>query len=433
MKHKEFFISVLLLFPFILKAQAPLSFEKALQLTLSNNYDIQLARVNEELAVNTASKANNGYLPTVTGSGNLNTTYYKGENRFVNQTTSYEATDAYNYGASIIANYTLFNGKGRRYSYLQSKESLTLTQLQLQQIIQNTVLELSRLYHEVARLEESVSTFKKSVEISKDRMERAAYNYDYGQANKLEVLNAKVDLNTDSIALLTGIQELENLTRNLNFVMGQEVDQQLTVDKAVEIQQNLIQEEVLAASAKENLELKLAKSNLQLNQYGIGSAKSSWLPSLNANAGYIYNGQENPNGAFVIGSNNSGPQAGLTLSWSLFNGANTTAIKNAKLNVKIREIEGQALNQKIRSQALNAFTAYRNFLFILRAQTDNVATAQDNFNRSESAYQMGQLNSIDFRQAQLNLLNVEQALSKAKYDAKNAELQVLAVMGNLIK
>ena len=60
-----------------------------------------------------------------------------------------------------------------------------------------------------------------------------------------------------------------------------------------------------------------------------------------------------------------------------------------------------------------------------------MATAQDNFKRSETSFSLGQISSVEFRQAQLNLLNAEQALSKSKYDAKNAEFQVLALMGVL--
>jgi outer membrane protein len=40
--------------------------------------------------------------------------------------------------------------------------------------------------------------------------------------------------------------------------------------------------------------------------------------------------------------------------------------------------------------------------------------------------------SIEFRQAQLNLLNAELAKSQAKYNAKLAELQMLQVSGQLL-
>lgn len=414
-------------------AQDLLTFDKALELTLANNYDIQLASVNEEIADNNSSLSNNNYLPTLSAAGNYNWTYYGGKNFLANETRTFDPNRAYNYGGSVTASYTLFEGMGRRYRYKQSQVNLKFSQLQLEQIIQTTILELSRLFHEVGRLEESVSNFEKALEISKTRLQRATYNYEYGQANKLEMLNAKVDLNNDSITLITAVQDLENQKRNLNYVMGQEVDTDLTVDVQVNIKENIVLEEVIAGSEERNLDLRIAESNLQMNRYAIGDSKSAWLPRIDANAGYLYNGNENPNSPFLIGSQSSGPQAGLTLSWNLFNGRNNMAIQNAKLNLQSREIEQQSMEQRVRSEALNAYNTYRNSLFILRAQADNLSTAKDNFDRSQSAYQLGQINSIDFRLAQLNLLNAAQALSKAKYDAKNAELRVLAVMGSLVE
>lgn len=414
-------------------AQSVLSFEKALELTLANNYAISMAKVNEEIALNNASKANNDFLPTVSASGAYNWTYFDGENRLITETRQFDANNSYNYNATASVSYTLFNGFSRRYTYLQNKETAILSQLQLQLVVQNTVVELATIFHEVARLEENINFLNTSVTISIDRLARAEYQYEYGQAKKLDVLNAKVDLNTDSINLINGLQQLENAKRDLNFIMGQDVTTDLRVDNAISIRNDLTRDEVVLSAESQNLELRINSNNLKINEYAIGASKSIWMPTVNANAGYQYRGTEDPNGAFLIGSNNYGPQAGVSLNWTLFNGSSQTQIKNAKLNLINQQIEKKSLTQQIKSLALNSFTTYKNQLYILNSQADNVATARDNFNRSKDAFALGQINSIEFRQAQLNLLNAEQALSSAKYDAKNAEFQVLAVMGKLVE
>ena len=433
MKYSILIISVLFTFFGSVNAQEKLTFEQALALTLENNYDILMAQVSEEIAENSASRANNGFLPTVTASGGYNWTRFGGEFETRAETRSLDPNNSYNYNAAAAINYTLFDGQGRKFRYLQAQGNHQLSELQLQITIQNTVIELSSIYNEVARLEENVVAFQKAVGISKERLKRAEYAFEFGQSKQLDVLNAQVDLNADSIAFVTGIQQLENLKRNLNFIMGQPIDQALQVDNTIEANQLFVETEVLAAAEQNNLQLSLAKSSMELSEYAIGVSKSTWLPTIGASAGYNYRGTEDPNGAFVLGSQNFGPQAGLTLSWNLFNGQNSTQLKNAKLGLKSSQIEQLSLEQNIKSQAINAFATNRNLLFVLRSQRDNVATAQDNFKRSEESYKLGQISSVEFRQAQLNLLNAEQALSKAKYDAKNAELQVLAVMGALVK
>tara|TARA_R110002096_G_scaffold74101_1_gene175722 strand:+ start:296764 stop:298062 length:1299 start_codon:yes stop_codon:yes gene_type:complete len=431
MKTKLLYTILLFSLGLNLKAQ-DLSFEKALALTLENNYDIQMARVDEEIAENSSDLSNNGYLPTVSASANYNWTYYEGENRLITEDVSFDPNNSYNYGASVSVNYTLFDGQARKYNYLQAKGNHKLSQLQMQQVIQNTILELARVYHEAARLEENVLALEEAMEISRERYARIEYNYEYGQAKRLDVLNSKVDLNTDSINLINGIQELENLKRDLNYIMGQEIDQEIQLDRDISLGKTILQNDVLESSKSKNLQLRLAENSVDLSQYALKVSRSSWLPSLAANAGYQYAGSDNPNGAFVIGSSNTGPQAGISLSWNIFDAKNSTKVKNAKLSLASKKIEKQSLEQNVKSQAMNAYSTYSNLLFVLQAQKDNVNTAKDNYQRSEESFKLGQISSVEFRQAQLNLLNAEQALIKVKYDAKNAELQVLAVMGELV-
>lgn len=416
-----------------LKAQDALSFEEALAHTLSHNYDILMGQLSEEVADNNASRANNGFLPTVAATGGYNWNYLQGENELITESRSFDPNNAYNYNLGASINYSLFNGLGRKYTYLQAKGASQVSELQLQQTIQNTVLELSRLYFEVARMEASLDILQEGLAISKDRYKRASYRYEYGQAKNLDVLNAKVDVNTDSIALITGIQELKNLKRSLNYVMGKDIETNFSVEMEIALVEQLGREVVLETALQNNVNLKLAAKNQEISSYAIKASKSSWIPSLSASAGYNYRGSDDPNGAFLIGSSNYGPQAGISMSWSIFNGQANTQVKNAKLNLESSKIQQQSLRENIKSQTLNAYSSHQNLLFVLKAQADNVATAKDNFTRSEESYKNGQITSVAFRQAQVNLLNAKQALSKATYDAKNAEFAVLAMMGTLVE
>lgn len=61
-----------------------------------------------------------------------------------------------------------------------------------------------------------------------------------------------------------------------------------------------------------------------------------------------------------------------------------------------------------------------------------MATNLNNFNRTEERYKIGRSNSIEFRQAQINLLNDSLSRNQAKYTAKLAELQALQVSGQLL-
>ena len=80
----------------------------------------------------------------------------------------------------------------------------------------------------------------------------------------------------------------------------------------------------------------------------------------------------------------------------------------------------------------NAQSIYENRLAIFRIQEQNVRTNQNNFERSREQFQLGRITSIEFRQAQINLLNAQTNKNLAKYDAKLAELQLLQLTGQLL-
>ncbi len=54
------------------------------------------------------------------------------------------------------------------------------------------------------------------------------------------------------------------------------------------------------------------------------------------------------------------------------------------------------------------------------------------FNRTQKQYKLGQQTYIEFRLAQINLLNTQTAYNNAKYDAKLIELQLLQLSGQLL-
>ena len=65
-------------------------------------------------------------------------------------------------------------------------------------------------------------------------------------------------------------------------------------------------------------------------------------------------------------------------------------------------------------------------------QTKNISTAKNNFERSSEQYKLGQITSVELRQAQVNLLNAQTSKDLDKYDAKLAELELLQLTGQLL-
>jgi len=81
----------------------------------------------------------------------------------------------------------------------------------------------------------------------------------------------------------------------------------------------------------------------------------------------------------------------------------------------------------------NARQNYENALEIYELQSLQVTTAQNNFERTKALYAQGSITSVEFRQAQLNWTNALIQRSRAKYDAKLAEMTWLRLSGSLLR
>ena len=431
---KVAFAAITLVFSTTLQAQEMLSREAALGLTLEHNYDIRVAEKTLEAAENSSSILNSGYLPTIEATGNARVSVYEGENQTANGDIHFNPTDAYNYNAGLGLNYVLFNGFGRMYNYKQLKELYNLTELQARQIIENTVLELSTSYFLMAQLTESVNIQKNALSISNTRLERATYSFEYGQSTQIDVLNAQVDVNNDSISLRSTIQQLENAERNLNLIMGRDIETEFTVDTNVTFNMPNAKDELVALSFERNVQIEQTNSQLRNSEFALKAKQSGWFPAVSLNAGYDYAGSQNPASPFLKGNYNYGPQAGLSLTWNLFDGGTTRVIsQNARIEIDRKEILKEQTQFSVQRDVLNAYASYQNALFVFNAEKANLETSQKNFDRSDDLYKQGQITSIEFRQAQLNLRNAQNNYSIAKYSAKYEELKLKQLAGILLE
>ena len=87
---------------------------------------------------------------------------------------------------------------------------------------------------------------------------------------------------------------------------------------------------------------------------------------------------------------------------------------------------------QVKRNVWNARGDYANALAIYELQNQNVLTNRNNFERTQELFKLGQVTSIEFRQAQINLQNAYTTENIAKYNAKLAEYQLMQLAGQLL-
>tara|TARA_B100001146_G_scaffold213216_1_gene213376 strand:- start:16745 stop:18070 length:1326 start_codon:yes stop_codon:yes gene_type:complete len=411
-----------------------LSKEEAIEETLSNNFGIEIAGNDLEIADNNKGILNSGYLPRLTGNAGAN---YNVEDQEVTlrdgSENNVDGAETERYNASLNLNYTLFDGLGRWYTYKRLKEEYNLTELQVRQTIETTMLQLFSVYYEVARITENVEVLEQTYNNTRDRLTRAEYSFDYGQVNKLEVLNAEVDLVTDSINLMNARQQLRNTKRDLTVVLNSDLERSFEVDTTVSFIGELQLENFVRTADTNNVRLLQAQKNISITNYDYKASKSVYLPTIGLSGSYGWNQGNFPVTSFATSSTTTGYSAGVSLTWNLFDGGSgITNIKNLRIQQDSQELLLQQITLEVNRDIANAQGNYENLLEVFRLQEQNVITAQNNYDRSQERYKLGQITSVELRQAQINLLNAKTNKNLAKYEAKLAELELLQLTGQLL-
>lgn len=415
------------------RGQEIMTLDQAIAAAVAGNHDLKIARNTTALADLDAGLLNSGYLPTLNATAGVS---YSDENQNVTfadgSATEIEGAVTESYNASITAEYVLFDGLVRKFTYDSNRGTLTLRQLQERQQVENTIIAVYEQYFNVAYQQQLVENLALNLENSLDRLDRAKRRLKYGQATYLDELNAQVDLNSDSITYVEATKNLSTLKRNLNLLLGREQQQLFHVDTTLTFDPMPDESLVLERTKTNNITMVLAEQQLLLSELDIKINKARFLPKVSGSGAYRWNESQNPPTSFALNNEASGINLGLNLSWNIFSGSSKTQTKKARINARNREIELKQAENEVLTEAMNAYGEYDLAQFRFKAEKKNLETNQLNFKRSQKQYLLGQITAVEFRQAQINLYNGLNSLARAKYDLKIAEITLQQLMGSLL-
>ena len=430
---KLFLIS--LFFSINFYAQKELTISEAIETTLENNLDIKISKNIEEISKNNSSILNNNYLPSIQIGSEINKINQNIEIETPNGISgSLNDTKTDNNSAMLSLNYDLIDASGRKYNYRKSKELYSKTKLEVRDIIENTILQLYTIYFELSRLREQQNLIIKSLDVSKKRLERKLLEFEYGQSNNLEVLNAEVDMNNDSIRLLNTMKKLVNAQTDLNLIMNYQSPDNYLTNTNIKFLDDSEISKLYSNGIKNNTTFLIQEKEVVLSKINQKITRFSYLPTIGLIGSYGWNESINDNPyAFYNKSVSDGFSAGINLRWDIFRGGKKiVANKNSKLNVANSEIIKDNTILKLKNELKNAYDTHFNNLYILTVQKKNVETNKDNFERNLEKYNIGSISSIEFRRAQLNLLNANLEYNSAKYQTKLSEAFFLKICGEIL-
>ncbi len=407
-----------------------LTVQQAVEIALTNNYDIRLSKNDLLIAQENATYGNAGMLPNVTGDFSQNNNLQNStqtQNTGVVRSLDNARNNSMNYGVSI--GWTIFDGFGMFSRYETLKELERQGDIQFKKAVLTQVSDVISTYYTIVEQNNLWQALDSSIAISKERLQTAENRYMIGKASKLEVLNVQVNLNADETAWIKQQEIVKNMKTILNSLLARDLDTEFNVVEDVEVDENLIFTDLLEKSKRHNPDLLAIGISKRLAELELKTVKANRYPTIRLHGGYNFAETESSLG-FVAQSNSRGLNYGITASINIFDGFNQR--RNERIaKIQIDQADLLALQQKniVETSLMQAFQSYQTNVALYKLEEKNVQIAKQNLAITMEKFRIGTISSVEFRDAQENYLNAVTRYNSSKLQAKLSETYLKEIVG----
>jgi len=413
-------------------AQSLLTLEDAVKIALENNYAIRMARNDAQVSQTNVAIGNAGMLPKVTASfTDSNGIQHLSQTRADGTVNSVDNAHSSNisYGANL--DWTIFDGfkMFARYDQLKALQQLGESQMKLK--ILDRIGAVNTMYFDLVQQQLQLSALDTALVISKQRLTLAQNRYSIGKASKLEVLNAQVDLNADTSALLKQKELFAQTKTQLNQLLARDITTDFKVSEDIQVDPKLNLSELTALAQKQNPQLESLLISKKVAELQLKQTKANRYPTVKVNTGYNFSEAKSELG-FTTQSSARGLNYGLSATLNLFDGnSQNRNEKIAKLTVENSKLALEEQQQALQTQLALAYQKYQTQLLLSELEEKNVQIAQQNLNITLDKFRIGTITTFEFRTAQLNFVEAKTRYSNTLFQAKLAEIGLRELAGNL--
>ena len=416
------------------QAQEVLALDQAIATALEHNHNLKIAELSSQQAANAATRGNAGMLPIVVATAGANVSQQNSNLEFATgQTQDVEGAQSLSQNMSLGISQTLFAGGRIQRSYALLKTAEQSASLAEQQAMETTIAMVWSQYTGLALLQRSVITAQQVLLFSSKRFERAMLTNSLGGSNTTERLSAEVDLNRDSINLLEVQAQYELAKNSFATYIGWENSDFLVDESGITDAFNAtdLPDDLLANLRENNSALLLAQTSMNAASLQEKLQQSTLFPTIAAQASYGLNQSQAEDG-FLTASQQQGLNAGISLQYNLFSGfQGKTQRQNAALEVLKAQEQLDQVSETLENTLANAMDVFNNAIKIAAIETKNMEVAERRLMRMSELHALGKASSLELREAQIAWLNANNGMYSAQFQAVNAKITVLALVGSL--
>jgi len=434
---KKNIILLLLFIPFLSFSQESLSLENAIKVGLKKNFDIQLNKKNKEITQLNNNLGNSGALPTI----NISSKKENAVSDQSNNPTSFiqEILKSESLNASTNMSWTLLSGyriqatkeKLRQLEFL-SNGNLTLT-------IENTTQAIILSYYNCILQKERLKLLQNVVNLSRERLIYQKTKYEIGVSSKMDVLQIETSLLTDSSNLLTQRLNYNNSVKNLNLVLGVDLNSEWDLtDKMSTKTQVFNLFDLQSETFQNNTNIKNQCINNEIIRQDITLAKSVYYPIVSFNSGASYNESTYDIGNSGFEGDNTGETlnyyANISVNFRLYDGGKyKTLLQEAEIKHDINDLNLEKQHREIKHQLSINYEKYNSRIIIYNLSKKAFDIAEINYQLANDKKNRGTINSFNLRDIEIAYLNSGISYLQATYNLNESYLELVKITGGILQ
>lgn len=434
MKLYKFIIPLLFLFSTDIVAQQTLTLENALQTVLKNNYSILVTKNETEINKNLATPGNAGMLPEITLNASGSWAQNNTRQKFATG-TEVNRNGAVSTAAStgIGLNWILFDGMRMFAAYDRLKSASEMSDLALKIEIENTIEQVITLYYSLVKQKQLIASIENDLLLYGQRLSIAETKFTIGSGSKIDLLQSKVDMNERKSSLIDQKKIFNDLKIKLNELLNKAPDSDFDVASLIPLVYNPVYSDLKKTTVQQNNQLLLQERNNIFFQHSLKEIESERYPRISLNTNYNFSHTENQAG-IVLFNQNLGLNAGLTLSWTLFDGFTIRdRIDNATIQLQNSQLNYNEIKVQVDAELLRTFNDFNYLKEKVALEEDNLKMAKENVEVTLESFKLGAANTIMLKEAQKSYEDAQIRLLNVQYDLKIAETKLMKLNGELIR
>ena len=431
-------ISILFFFPLVFFSQDSLSLSKAIEIGLEKNYDIRLTLKNVEINKIFNNWGEAGRLPQVNINAGQNNSISDQRNNPISFAPYLFLSNDVSGGLAM--NWTIFNGFAVRANKtkleqleLQSENTATLA-------IENTIHGIILAYYQAKMQKKQLTLLNNVMTLSKEKFKQQQVKNDLGVGVKFDLLQFEGNLYTDSSNKILQNLAQRNAVRNLNLIMGEDVDKEWDLTSEIKPDLNIkdlstLKKEMLS----NNTNIKNQYINIALTQQDISLAKSQFFPVVSFNSGLnssvgVLNTNDVNSPISNAQSKNLNYYGNFTLNFKLYDGGKVRrGIKALELQNEVDQLRTSQMTDQLNFELTNVYELYLTRLQIFELTKKAFFVSKDNMDIAKLKEESGLINSFNFRDIQMAYLSAGVALYQASYDLLESNATLLKMTGKIIQ